>query len=86
MTKLEESLVQLINCLQTSLQALQGDLHGELTAALHDNPRLPDKRLVKLAGNAIDLLHETELLLEPGPLILADHFLGTRANDPRVEI
>ena len=76
MTKVEQSLVLLIDSLHVSLQALKGDLHEELTAALHDDSLLPNKRLANLAANAIDLLHETEQLLEPGPLVLADHFLG----------
>ncbi|KAK8157443.1 O-methyltransferase-domain-containing protein [Phyllosticta citrichinensis] len=40
------------------------------------NGALPDPELTKLANKSIDLLHEIEQMLEPGHLVLADHFLG----------
>lgn len=58
------------------LSLLQGSANVELLAALHDHDRLPDKRLAGLASQSVDMLHQIEQLLEPGPLVLADHFLG----------
>jgi len=52
-------------------------LNAELMKALHDTTCLPDKDTAQLAAQAIDLLHETAQILQPGHLILADHFLGT---------
>lgn len=73
---MESTLTHLIGSLQSSLKSLKGDTNGELVAALHDHDKLPDKHVASLARDAVDLLHETEQLLEPGSLVLADHFLG----------
>ena len=73
---MEYTLVHLIDSLQSTLKVLKGDANTQLMSALHNHERLPDKKLANLASRAIDLLHETEQLLEPGPLVLADHFLG----------
>lgn len=74
---LDETLTHLVGCLQTTLSVLEGSENAELKAALHDHTKLPDKLLTKKAAKAVDLLHRAEQLLEPGPLVLADHFLGT---------
>ncbi|KAF2729065.1 O-methyltransferase glim-like protein, partial [Polyplosphaeria fusca] len=37
---------------------------------------LPDKKIFGLASEALDILSEIQLSLEPAPQILADHFLG----------
>jgi hypothetical protein len=57
---------------------LRGKLRDELHSRLHSRQRgvLPDKELSILSARAIDLLHSIEQMLEPGPLVLADHFLG----------
>ncbi|MCJ1380193.1 hypothetical protein MMC17_003296 [Xylographa soralifera] len=73
---MENTLTHLIDSLQSSLKLLKGKSNEELVAALHDHNKLPDKHVASLAREAVDLLHETEQLLEPGPLVLADHFLG----------
>ena len=69
-------LTQLIGTLESTIKALKGDSNAALLAALHDHSKLPDKEVYGLAGRAVDLLHEAELLLEPSSLTLADHFLG----------
>ena len=73
---MENTLTHVIGTLESALEFLKGNGRSELIAELHDYSRLPDKRLYQLANKAVDLLHETEQLLEPGPLVLADHFLG----------
>ena len=73
---MEYTLVHLIDSLQSTLKVLKGDANTQLKSALHNHERLPDKQMANLASRAIDLLHETEQLLEPGPSVLADHFLG----------
>ncbi|KAG6988947.1 hypothetical protein G7Y79_00067g095620 [Physcia stellaris] len=77
---MESTLTCLIATLRSTLQSLNGDQQGELLAQLHDHNKLPSRSLAKLASEAVDLLHETEQLLEPGPLILADHFMGGYIN------
>lgn len=73
---MEYTLTHLIDSLQSALKVLKGDANAQLLAQLHDHDRLPSKKIAGLASQAVDLLHETEQLLEPGPLVLADHFLG----------
>lgn len=73
---MEYTLTHLIDSLQSALKVLKGDAHAQLLAELHDHDKLPGKKLAGLASLAVDLLHETQQLLEPGPLVLADHFLG----------
>ncbi|OJD30959.1 o-methyltransferase [Diplodia corticola] len=76
--------------MDTLLTSLNSDLEGllqtlkseevnlKLHNSLHDHGEgaLPDPKLSKLASKSIDLLHEIEQMLEPGHLVLADHFLG----------
>ena len=71
---IEYTLVHLIDSIQSSLKILKGDANNQLNQCLHSSDKLPDKKIASLASQAIDLLHETEQLLEHGPL---DHFLGT---------
>jgi gliotoxin/aspirochlorine biosynthesis O-methyltransferase len=73
---MENTLIHLVASLQSTLGVLKGRSKGELVATLHKHDKLPDKKMAGLASQAVDLLHETEQLLEPGPLVLADHFLG----------
>lgn len=54
-----------------------GEMREELQKALHDDQSLPDKQIAASAAATINLLHELEQLLEPGHLVLADHFLGS---------
>ena len=51
---------------------------SEICSKLHNHNKgaLPDRELSQLADRSIDLLHEIEQKLEPGHLVLADHFLG----------
>ncbi|KAL6788112.1 putative O-methyltransferase [Trichoderma sp. SZMC 28012] len=72
-------LLQELNTHLRSVQGhLQGKLHDELQKRLHNHEEgvLPDKELGQLATESIDLLHSIEQMLEPGHLVLADHFLG----------
>ena len=73
---MENTLIHLIDCLDSALRVLKDGSNTELLAALKSNSSLPQKKICDLASKAVDLLHETEQLLEPGPLVLADHFLG----------
>ena len=74
--EIDITLNHLINSLERTLGTLKSDAHDQLVLALHDYEKLPDKNIYHLANKAINLLHETEQLLEPGPLVLADQFLG----------
>ena len=74
---MDYTLTHLIDSLQSTLKILRGDANAQLVSELHDHDKLPSKKLAGLASQAVDLLHETEQLLEPGSLVLADHFLGT---------
>jgi hypothetical protein len=74
--ELDSALNQLVQYLQSTMRILKGEAREHLDASLHNHQGLPDKRISELASSAVDLLHETEQLLEPGSLVLADHFLG----------
>ncbi|OCL06619.1 putative O-methyltransferase [Glonium stellatum] len=74
---LQGLLKELIFNLQTSIAAFQSNpTSTKLNEALHCDEQLPDKNISALAFNAINLLSEVQQILEPGHLILADHFLG----------
>ncbi|MCJ1401067.1 hypothetical protein MMC11_004279 [Xylographa trunciseda] len=73
---MENTLDGLIGTLESTLKFLNGDAKILLQDALHNDGKLPDKKFSQKASRAVDLLHQTEQLLEPGPLVLADHFLG----------
>ncbi|KAI1435781.1 S-adenosyl-L-methionine-dependent methyltransferase [Xylaria sp. CBS 124048] len=86
---MESILQQLVYSLKSTSQRLSGDLNQSLNAALHDDSKLPDRKASLLAAEALDLLSEIRLLLEPGHLVLADHFLGymsTKALCAAVEL
>lgn len=53
-------------------------VNAMLMEELHDtaNMKLPNMEASSLASQTIDVLHETIQLLQPGHLVLADHFLG----------
>ena len=73
-----DALSTLIEELKVSLKTLNSDaVRTDLMAALHNTQQLPDKKTAGLAAEAVDLLSELDLLLQPGHLVLADHFLGT---------
>ena len=74
--QVSQTLDSLTESLEISLSMLRGAGQKDLEAALHNHDRLPEKELAAQAAHAVDLLHATEQLLSPGPLILADHFLG----------
>ena len=72
-----DTLNKLVQQLKTCLNTLNDDaVAKELQAVLHDAKQLPNKEIAGLAAEAVDLLGELDLLLEPGHIILADHFLG----------
>lgn len=74
---LEDTLADLIQHLKASIKNLNDDaVAKELQAVLHDSRQLPDKKIAHLAAEAVDILGDIDLLLEPGHVILADHFLG----------
>jgi gliotoxin/aspirochlorine biosynthesis O-methyltransferase len=73
----EGALKQLISSLNESRAALTADTtRAYLDGILHNDTKLPDKSIGAMVSEAIDLLHQIEQLLEPGHLVLADHFLG----------
>lgn len=72
---MEQTLRGIVDSLTSSLVNLKAS-KVELESLLHNHDSLPDKAIASLASEAIDLLHETKQLLEPGSLVLADHFLG----------
>ncbi|KAF2179237.1 putative O-methyltransferase [Zopfia rhizophila CBS 207.26] len=73
---MEYILEDLIASLKSASTHLHGSAKLLLQSALHDTHNLPDQKTEKLASQALDLLSEVRLLLEPGHLVLADHFLG----------
>lgn len=73
---IEYTLTHLIDSVQSAVKILKGPAKSQLDQQLHDSTKLPHKRIASLASQAIDILNEAERLLEPGPLTLADHFLG----------
>ncbi|KAF3058036.1 Myricetin O-methyltransferase [Daldinia childiae] len=75
--KVNTLLEELINNLKHCINGLKSPLvSSELENALHNHDRLPDQQVGNLSATAVDLLGEAELLLKPGHLILAGHFLG----------
>ena len=73
-----DALSTLIEELKVSLKTLNSDAVGtDLMAALHNTKQLPDKKMAGLAAEAVNLVGKLDLLLQPGHLVLADHFLGT---------
>ncbi|OTB04090.1 hypothetical protein M426DRAFT_321185 [Hypoxylon sp. CI-4A] len=73
---MEPILLDLIDSLKTASLRLNGDAKQTLQTTLHNTEKLPDRKLSLLASETLDLLSEVRQLLEPGHLILADHFLG----------
>lgn len=77
---MEKSLEGLIGHLQASIGYFEQEaIKSQLISALHDHQKLPDKKTAGLASQAIDLLYRLQQLLEPGHLVLADHFLGMQS-------
>ncbi|KAI0419767.1 S-adenosyl-L-methionine-dependent methyltransferase [Xylaria grammica] len=62
---------QLGQCLE-SLESLG----PSLSDSLHHDHLLPKPANMNLSAEAIDILHNIQLMLDPPALILADHFLG----------
>ncbi|RYP04561.1 hypothetical protein DL764_004369 [Monosporascus ibericus] len=87
---MDKTLQGLIDTLKSTLLDLRSDADGgSLQAALHDTEKLPDQKLYLLASEALDLLSEVRLVLEPSQLVLADHFFGymsTKALCAAVEL
>ncbi|KAI0886474.1 S-adenosyl-L-methionine-dependent methyltransferase [Annulohypoxylon maeteangense] len=86
---METTIQNLIDPLRAASAHLAGPDGAELLAELHDTEKLPDPKLSRLVSEALDLLAEVRLLLEPRQLILADHFMGymnTKALCAAVEL
>ncbi|QRD93418.1 S-adenosyl-L-methionine-dependent methyltransferase [Aspergillus flavus] len=75
-TALQTSLEALNRQVEATRNILRSNSQKALLQTLHTDQELPDPALEALAGKTINLLHETQQLLEPGHLVLADHFLG----------
>ena len=73
---MESILQELVDSLKSSSRQLAQEKHL-FQAALHDTDRLPSQKLSSLASQALDLLSEIRLSLEPAHVLLADQFLGT---------
>ncbi|KAI0402333.1 S-adenosyl-L-methionine-dependent methyltransferase [Xylaria palmicola] len=85
---MEPVLQHLVKSLQEAKSQLN-DLKGPLAAALHKTDDLPDRRLSSLASEALDLLSDIKIFLEPSQVVLADHFFGyknTKALCAAVEL
>ena len=72
---MEAALQDLVVSLSSTAQVLRSQSE-DLLQALHNTEKLPDQRVHDLAKDALDLLSEVRLALEPGQMILADHFFG----------
>ncbi|KAF2795572.1 S-adenosyl-L-methionine-dependent methyltransferase, partial [Melanomma pulvis-pyrius CBS 109.77] len=86
---MEAILENLVASLKQVPSQLNSDAKASLQSALHDTTKLPNKKICSLSYEALDLLSEVRLLLEPSHLILADHFLGymnTKALCAAVEL
>lgn len=82
---IEGLLQHLISSLNGSLGSLKIDAtRAHLDAILHNDAKLPEKKIAAMASEAIDLLHQIEQILEPGHLVLADHFLGENSTEATV--
>ncbi|KAF1998237.1 S-adenosyl-L-methionine-dependent methyltransferase, partial [Amniculicola lignicola CBS 123094] len=73
---MEFILSNLIATLQTTTHHLKTTAAPILKSTLHDPDSLPNPEIWDLTLTALDALSNLRLLLEPGHLILADHFLG----------
>lgn len=75
-SEMDSTLRELIAILQSTSCKLRDHKGPSLHETLHDTEKLPDAKLHKLSSEALDLLSELRYLLEPGQLVLADHFMG----------
>lgn len=73
---MEPILQDLIDSLKSASRRFAEE-EQSLQAALHDTEKLPDQMISSLASNALDLVSEIRLSLEPGHVLLADQILGT---------
>ncbi|KAJ9488964.1 hypothetical protein VN97_g4316 [Penicillium thymicola] len=76
---MEETLLSLNSYLEKTVELLKReDIRQQLENSLHNHEPgvLPSANAAALANQSIDLLHQVEQLLEPGHLVLADHFFG----------
>lgn len=71
---MEPVLEDLIRSLRAASQGLKAE--DGIQSLLHDTEQLPNVAVYQLANEALDLISDVRLLLEPGHLVLADHFLG----------
>jgi hypothetical protein len=80
---MEETLTSLNLYLEKTLNILNSELvKAELHGALHNHDEgvLPSASAISLANKTTDLFHAIDHLLEPGHLVLADHFLGVSSH------
>jgi hypothetical protein len=73
---MESTLRGLVASLRATSAQLSALENPTLQDALHNPDSLPDQDMHQLAAETLDLLEEVRLLLEPRPMILADHFMG----------
>jgi hypothetical protein len=65
---------KLIEDLKFALESLRHD--DTFQKSFHDDNALPDKPLSTLSSEALNLLSDVRLQLEPSQMVLADHFMG----------
>ncbi|KAM0545777.1 hypothetical protein ACHAPJ_011201 [Fusarium lateritium] len=74
---LQETLLGLEATLGAFLSILNSEAtKNQLQQLLHDDQKLPNQEVSQRAASIVDRLGELQYLLEPAPLILADHFFG----------
>lgn len=78
-SSLSRILFDLNKSLQVNLKNIKS-LGNKLDETLHHEVQLPDLEVLGKAAEAVDLLHQIQVLLDPKGLILADHFLGIVKN------
>jgi gliotoxin/aspirochlorine biosynthesis O-methyltransferase len=65
---------KLIEDLKIALESLRHDETFQKSS--HDDNALPDKTFSTLSTEALNLLSDVRLQLEPSQMVLADHFMG----------
>jgi hypothetical protein len=71
------ALENLISSLKTCRQQLKApDTATDIKLALHSESNLPNTHVIALVSEALNVLRDIQLSLEPAQSVLADHFLG----------
>jgi hypothetical protein len=79
LTNMEAVLVRLNDSLRDACRALEETYSHDRLGLLQSGDTLPDRELLRLATEAVDLSDRIQRMLQPPSLILAESFLGKRA-------